>query len=474
MELEIDTGKDLAQSRHGRFPAERLQVRADVAMGHLRQAIEVDVVCQRHAARVHLQDLQSPGLVGHADDDLAIEPARPPQGGIEGIGNVRGTDDDDLPARLEPVHEGEQLRDDPAFDLLLAAQCRPLGRDGVDFVDENDARAGAGLLEDAPQMRFALAIELVHDLRAAETEELGVGFVGDSPRDQGLAASRWAVQEDAFRGVDAEPIEDFRIAQRQLDHLADGGEFALQPADILVGNSLRQHLDVAAAAADLDRRRLLDDDRTFRHGLQHGEVLTARAHERGADTVAFAQSQTLEKTADIMVLAFLAHVAWRADRGQTDLPGGMVLRALQAQPFAERHAGIVAGQAVDLHHALAAIIGKRRHRLGNGLPLAGEEDQVARLDAEQNHVRGIDTDKPATDVLRQCFGHLPRHIRSRRDFYRFAVFRHDRLAPHAAQCLTPTAPSFTRMSHSPSSRHRPIPPGRAATRDRRPGDRSGP
>ena len=147
----------------------------------------------------------------------------------------------------------------------------------------------AGLFEHAPQMRFALAIELVHDLRAAETEELGVGFVGDSPRDQGLAASGWAMQEDAFWGVDAEPIEDFRIAQRQLDHLADGGEFALQPADILVGDALRQHFDVAAAAADLDRRRLLDDDRSFRHGLQHGEVLTARAHERGADTVAFAE-----------------------------------------------------------------------------------------------------------------------------------------------------------------------------------------
>src|SRR5262249_45331974 len=117
---------------------------------------------------------------------------------------------------------------------------------------------------------------------AAETEELRVSLIGDGPGDERLAASRWAVQEDAFRRLDAESFENFRIAQRQLDHLADGAELALQPADILVGDPLWQYLDAAAAAADLDRSRRLDDHRPLGPGLQNGEVLTARA-SRGHD-----------------------------------------------------------------------------------------------------------------------------------------------------------------------------------------------
>src|SRR5215469_10709370 len=191
-----------------------------------------------------------------------------------------------------------------------------------------------------PQMRFAFAVELVHDLRAAETEELRVGLIGDGPGDECLAASRWAVQEDAFRRLDAESFENFRIAQRQLDHLADGTELALQPADILVGDPLWQYLDAAAAAADLDRSGRLDDHRPLGPGLQNGEVLTASAHQRRADTIALDQYQALEETADIVIFIFFAGVTRRGERGQSDLLGGTVVGALQPQPFAQRGAGI--------------------------------------------------------------------------------------------------------------------------------------
>ena len=67
----------------------------------------------------------------------------------------------------------------------------------------------ARLLEDTPQLRLALAVELVDDLGAAQTEELGIGLVGDGARDQGLAASGRPVQQDAFRRIDSEPFEHF-------------------------------------------------------------------------------------------------------------------------------------------------------------------------------------------------------------------------------------------------------------------------
>src|SRR5262245_60945361 len=156
-------------------------------------------------------------------------------------------------------------------------------------------------------------------------KKLRVGLIGDGPGDERLAASRWAVQEDAFRRLDAESFENFRIAQRQLDHLADGAELALQPADILVGDPLWQYLDAAAAAADFDRSRRLDDHRPLGPGLQDGEVLTARAHQRRADTIALDQYQALEETADIVIFIFFAGVTRRGERRQSDLLGGTVV-----------------------------------------------------------------------------------------------------------------------------------------------------
>ena len=193
--------------------AKGVQIGADIAVGYVRQALEVDILRQRHAARVDLHDLQSTRFVGDADGNFPIEPAGAPQRRIESIGNVGGTDDDDLPPCFEPVHQRKQLRHHSALDLLLAAQRRALGGNGIDLVKEDDARAGAGLLEDSPQMRFALAVELVHDLRPSETEELGVGLVGDRSGNERLATPGWAVQQDALRRLDAEPLENLWIAQ---------------------------------------------------------------------------------------------------------------------------------------------------------------------------------------------------------------------------------------------------------------------
>src|SRR5262249_24657359 len=103
----------------------------------------------------------------------------------------------------------------------------------------------------------------------------------------------------------------------------------------------------AAAAADLDRSGRLDDHRPLGPGLQNGEVLTARAHQRRADTIALDQYQALEETADIVIFIFFAGVTRRGERRQSDLLGGAVVGGLQPQPFAQRGAGIVTGHAVD-------------------------------------------------------------------------------------------------------------------------------
>src|SRR5436309_1177001 len=140
----------------------------------------------------------------------SIEPARPAQRRIERVRPVRGADDDDLAARLQAVHQGEQLCDDPPLDL--ARDLVSLRRNRVQFVDEDDARGFLlGLFENVPQVLFALPVELGHDLRPGDRMEVRIRLRCDGLGEEGLARPRGTVQEDPFRRFDAEPLEQLRM-----------------------------------------------------------------------------------------------------------------------------------------------------------------------------------------------------------------------------------------------------------------------
>ena len=92
-------GRQRAQRRHRRLAAERLQIGADEAVRDRGEPVEIDVVGERHAARVDLEDLAPAGRVGNADLDLAVEAAGTAQRRVERVGQVGGGDHDHLAAR---------------------------------------------------------------------------------------------------------------------------------------------------------------------------------------------------------------------------------------------------------------------------------------------------------------------------------------------------------------------------------------
>ena len=58
-----------------RLARQSREIGADEAVGAPREVVEIDVGGERHAAGVDAQDFAPAGLVGNADDDLAVEPA---------------------------------------------------------------------------------------------------------------------------------------------------------------------------------------------------------------------------------------------------------------------------------------------------------------------------------------------------------------------------------------------------------------
>ena len=205
------------------------------------------------------ENLQAAGRAGHANLDLAIEASGTPQRRVEDLGDVGRAEDDHLSPRDEAVHQPKQLRDDALFHL--ADHFGALGRHGVDLVDEDDRRGVPGrLFEHVAELGLALPVELAHDLGAVEVDEVHPALGGDRPRKQGLSGPGRAVEQHPLRRQDAEPLEDARVLERQLDDLADALQLALEAADVLVRNAGRLHRPVVPLD-DPDIGALVDHDR---------------------------------------------------------------------------------------------------------------------------------------------------------------------------------------------------------------------
>lgn len=164
----------------------------------------------------------------------------------------------------------ERRRGDSRAHLLT------LGRDRVNLVDEDDGgRVLLGLLERLAQVGLGLAGHLGHDLGPVDEEEEGARLVGDGARHERLARSRRAKHEDAARGLDADRLEELRVAERELDELADLGELLAAAADVVVpdvGQVVLLVLALDGLALGVDDRVLRDDAVLGRVRLDHLEL----------------------------------------------------------------------------------------------------------------------------------------------------------------------------------------------------------
>src|SRR5208282_5850289 len=173
--LEREGREEAAQGNHADFLTQRFEIGTHEAVGMFGDLLEVDVRRERHGTRVDLEDLQPCLGVRNSDFDFAIEATRTPQSRVKHLGDVGRTDDDDLAARDKAVHQAEKLRHNALFDL--ADHFGAFGRHSIDLVDEEDRRRVARrFLEDLAELGLALAVELPHNFRAVEVNEVHAAF----------------------------------------------------------------------------------------------------------------------------------------------------------------------------------------------------------------------------------------------------------------------------------------------------------
>ena len=367
-------------------------------MGDAGELIKIEPLAHRHAAGVDAENLAPPALVGHADHDLAIEAARTAQCLVDGIGTIGRRDDNEVGTLLQPVHQREQLGDKALFSL--ARHLGTLGGDRIDLVDEDDRRGSAGrLLEHFPQALFRFAIARAHDFRAVDGEELGIAFIGHRLCEAGLAGARRAVEQHTLGRFHAQTDEQLWVAQRQLDHFAQGTDGFLHPPDIVVidhGAAIARLLELGA---QFDFGVLVDMDEALGAGRGDRQADLRQGIGRRAQQLAHIGGHVLHR-----LLAGCGDEIACHQRAAKEIALQRLGRPLQAhlalggsEDDAGRRARFAAGdfdmlaraalsigalQPVESHHVERVILGIGGHGDGGGDALAADLDHVALGDPE--------------------------------------------------------------------------------------------
>ncbi len=192
----------------------------------LRQRAEVDVGGEWLALRMHAEDVLTALHVGSLDTDLAVEPARAQERGVENVGAVGRGDEDHAATSVEAIHLDEELVE--RLLTFVVAATHPgaaVASDGVDLVDENDGgRVLLGLIEQVTDAGGTDADEHLDEVGAGDGEEGHAGLACDRASEEGLAGAGRAVEEYALGDLGAELGEAFGLLEEflDLDELFDG------------------------------------------------------------------------------------------------------------------------------------------------------------------------------------------------------------------------------------------------------------
>ncbi|MNG98035.1 hypothetical protein D3C79_571620 [compost metagenome] len=196
---------------------------------------------------MHLEDLLTTTDVRQADHHLAVETTGTQQRRVKHVRTVGGGDDDDAIVHFEAVHLDQQLVEGLLTLVVTTAHAgATVATDGVDFVDEDDARrVFLGLLEHVADTAGTDTDEHLDEVGTGDGEERHLGLTSDGLGQQGLTGTRRANHQHATRDTTTQTLELARIAQEfnQLANLFLGlvatGDVSQGGLDLVFGQQAR-------------------------------------------------------------------------------------------------------------------------------------------------------------------------------------------------------------------------------------------
>ena len=267
-----------ARGHDGSLIEQVLQICAGKAGRAARDTLEIDIVAQRLAPGVDLQDLLAALDIGQTHIHAPVKAAGAQQRVIENVGAVGRRHDDDALVIRKAVHFDEQLVERLLTLVVAAAEtAAALAADRVDLVDEHDGRGDLlGLVEQITHARRADADIEFDKVRARDGQKLHAGLARDRAGHERLAGTRRADEQHALWNA----CTHRGIVLRALEEVHDLGQFLFflfRAGDI----GKRDLLEVLLAGARVRLAELADARRTAAARLVHEQVPHAdEQHDR--------------------------------------------------------------------------------------------------------------------------------------------------------------------------------------------------
>ena len=165
--------------------------------------MQIDIIGQGLALRVHAQDCLAPLQIGSFNRNLSIKTARTQQSGIKNIGTVSRRNEDQIRGIIKAVHLDQQLVQSLVAFIGTAAISRTaVTTDRIDFIDKDNR--GSNLLGAGYKITHTRSADTdIHlkEFRTCDGEEGSLGFTRDSLCQQGLTCSRRTVEQHTARNA---------------------------------------------------------------------------------------------------------------------------------------------------------------------------------------------------------------------------------------------------------------------------------
>ena len=380
------------------------------------RTVQLRIELQR--TQVDVENLLALLHVGKSHLDLAVETPGAHQRLVEDVGAVRSRKHDDARIGLEAVHLRQELVQS-LLPLIVAREPGVLAAgaaDGVDLVDEDDARGLLlGLLEEVSHTRGAHADEHLDEIGTRNREERHVGLPCYGLGQQGLTRSRRAYEQRALGNLGAQLLVFVGLLE-EIDDLHDLDLGLLQAGHVLERHTLGIVLveDLRLGFADVHDAASAPGTRAARHGAHDEEPRTDDHHPR---------QQVDQNRSPVVGLVFIDH---RNGLPRLLLGGLQVLAERVHRADGERQLHARLGQAAEtLVHRVVAVfltgILFQKHlrliavhdldllhvalldHLLHGGPVAGQRRFIAAVEQ-------IPTDDERTDQTVDPQHRRPRHV----------------------------------------------------------------
>ena len=228
---------------------------------------------------MNTQDFDATGEIRDVDGHLAVKATRTEERRVEDVGTVRRRDDDDTGIAFETIHFGKKLVQGLFALVVTAADAGTTGAtDGVDFVDEDDARGVfLRLLEEIADAGRTDTDEHFNEFRTRDGEERDTSFTGDRLGEQGLTRTRRTDQKAPLRDLGTNGGESLRTLQ-ELDNLHEIVLSFLHTGNVIESDaSVRFHLELGLGLAE--RHGVVRAAHAARHAAAAAALLAASEQE---------------------------------------------------------------------------------------------------------------------------------------------------------------------------------------------------